>query len=487
MERALDDAGIDVPLLVLRGDGGAMSLEAFRRRAVAARSAPARPREWRRRCTSSRSRDAIVLECGGTSSNVSVVKGGRTVLRTLRVMGRPTCDPRRSTAGSSAPPAAAWRALGRRRIDEAGPRSAHVAGLPYACFAAPERARTARALELIAPRPGDPEHYAVVARRDGRRYALTATCAAQRARARRRTALRAGLARGGARRVRRRWPRGCGRAAEAARARCWTAPSRRSRRPWREARRTRVRRRRAARRARRRRPRARAEVARRLGPRAPRREHPEVLSSIGAALSLVRARSARHAPPSRRGGSRSPARPSAPASTPGAAPPTVASRPPSRRRERLLRAVATGAVALEAGAADARGRSPTSRAPQRPRPALGLDGARLELVAENDFYRVFSGNGTGRRRGGRPARQRAARRERQARDRDDPAGLLEQLAAALRDGSLNLGVATLLPRVALVCGPRLVDLSDARRPRRSSPWPSGAGRARRTAVAVIWR
>ena len=28
---------------------------------------------------------------------------------------------------------------------------------------------------------------------------------------------------------------------------------------------------------------------------------------------------------------------------------------------------------------------------------------------------------------------------------------------------MNLGVATLLPRVSVVCGPRLLDLSDARR------------------------
>src|SRR4029079_19343910 len=31
VERVLADAGLDVPLLVLRGDGGAMSLDAFRR------------------------------------------------------------------------------------------------------------------------------------------------------------------------------------------------------------------------------------------------------------------------------------------------------------------------------------------------------------------------------------------------------------------------------------------------------------------------
>ena len=52
VDRVLHEADIDVPLLVLRGDGGAMSLEAFRARAVAARSARARRPASPRRCTS---------------------------------------------------------------------------------------------------------------------------------------------------------------------------------------------------------------------------------------------------------------------------------------------------------------------------------------------------------------------------------------------------------------------------------------------------
>jgi hypothetical protein len=44
-----------------------------------------------------------------------------------------------------------------------------------------------------------------------------------------------------------------------------------------------------------------------------------------------------------------------------------------------------------------------------------------------------------------------------------PDALLSGLRAALSDGTLNLGVAELLPRVALVCGPHIVDMSDARK------------------------
>ena len=87
---ALAEAGLDAPLLVLRGDGGAMSVAEFRRRPsftigsgpAAGVSAALHQLEIR---------DGIVVECGGTSSNVSVIKNGRPLLRTLRVMGRPTC------------------------------------------------------------------------------------------------------------------------------------------------------------------------------------------------------------------------------------------------------------------------------------------------------------------------------------------------------------------------------------------------------------
>ncbi len=42
--------------------------------------------------------------------------------------------------------------------------------------------------------------------------------------------------------------------------------------------------------------------------------------------------------------------------------------------------------------------------------------------------------------------------------------LIERLGSAVERSTVNLGVASMLPRVSLVCGPRIVDLSDARRP-----------------------
>ena len=66
--------------------------------------------------------------------------------------------------------------------------------------------------------------------------------------------------------------------------------------------------------------------------------------------------------------------------------------------------------------------------------------------------------------------------------------LVEQLLREVQAATRNLGVATLLPRVSLVCGSRILDLSDARRPEdvaaaaaRSLEGESG------TAVAVVAR
>ena len=43
-----------------------------------------------------------------------------------------------------------------------------------------------------------------------------------------------------------------------------------------------------------------------------------------------------------------------------------------------------------------------------------------------------------------------------------PVAVLEQLPDAVRAGTTSVGIAELVPRVALVFGPRIVDLSNAR-------------------------
>lgn len=460
VERALRSAGVEAPLLVLRGDGGAMSTDAFRRRpSFTLGSGPAAGVAAALQALEVT--DAIVLECGGTSSNVSVIRRGRPVLRSIKIMGRPTSI-RSIDSWVVGAAGGSMARLARRSIAEVGPRSAHIAGLEYACFAPPEDlAGDGLALEAIAPRPGDPPEYAAI-RAGERRFALTATCAAN--------AL--GLVPEGAH----------ARGAQAVIAAFGPLGERLRKSPERAARdllNAAVEKVAAAA--------AEAarqhdlgegapivslggagdvlagEVAARLGAELIRPEHPEVLSSVGAALSLVRAEVVR----SSAAGNRETRHEVAHAAErecadSGAAPATIAVETTYEPREGVVRAVATGAVSLEAGAVR---REPAAEPARLDAAAAALDipGERLALVAGNDFYRVYSENGSGRVAvvdglGGVPLAEQAKR---------VLVGEGEDLARRLRDeieaATVNLGVASMLPRVSLVCGPQILDLSDARK------------------------
>lgn len=169
----------DVPLLVMRGDGGAVSLDVMKRQPLlTAFSGPAASVAGALRHMTVH--DGIVIETGGTSTNISAVKAGRPVLSYVRVLDHVTCvrslDVRVvGVAGGSLMRVAKGR--GRARLVDVGPRSAHIAGLPYACFERADELVDA-APRLISPRPGDPAEYLVLETAGGRRVALTLTCAA---------------------------------------------------------------------------------------------------------------------------------------------------------------------------------------------------------------------------------------------------------------------------------------------------------------------
>ena len=210
------------------------------------------------------------------------------------------------------------------------------------------------------------------------------------------------------------------------------------------------------------------EVARRLGAELVSPEHAEVLSSVGAALSLVRAEVVRTATAAEGASAKLAAARQAERECveSGASPATIATETSYERAEGVVRAVATGAVQLEAGAATRRPAADEQRLGAAAA-ALGMDAGRLSLVAGNDFYRVYySGNGHGGEvavvdpLGGVPLAESA--RQLLIGEGED---FIERLGVAVDDASVNLGVASMLPRVALVCGPRIVDLSDAREPR----------------------
>jgi hypothetical protein len=350
--------------------------------------------------------------------------------------------------------------LGRRKVAEVGPRSAHVAGLPYACFATAAELRGCT-VELVAPRDGDPAAYATV-RAGDQRYALTATCAAN--------AL--GLVEPGNYAAGDRAAALAGFEALGRRLRCSGEAVARAvldgavlkiAEAVTQAARTHdlpkdapvvalggsggV---------------LAAEVARRLGRPLLRPEHPEVLSSIGAALSLVRAEAVRTSTAA--GTAIRVARDAElKCIAGGAAANTVSVETSFDPRTGETRAVATGAIALQAGASSALqcGDDELARAAAD---ALHVDAGALRLVAVTDFYRVFAGPGDGAvsvvdLRGAISFADET--RTVIAADAD---AMLAQLRDAVHAGSLHLGVATMIPRVILICGPSILDLSDARRP-----------------------
>lgn len=179
VEEAVARHAPEVPLLVMRGDGGAADSGTMRRRPLlTVFSGPAASVAGALHHLAFR--EGVVVEVGGTSTNVCAVRSGRPVLSYVRVLEHVTLvrsiDVRVvGVAGGSL--VRIGRRVGRLRVADVGPRSAHIAGLPYCSFASPSDIHGA-VVRLVAPRPGDPLEYAVVEAPDGRRYALTLTCAA---------------------------------------------------------------------------------------------------------------------------------------------------------------------------------------------------------------------------------------------------------------------------------------------------------------------
>ncbi|MDQ3652446.1 MAG: hydantoinase/oxoprolinase, partial [Acidobacteriota bacterium] len=172
----VERAGITAPLMIMRSDGGVMSVDEVHRRPImtmlsgpAAGIAGALMHE--------RVSDGIFIEVGGTSADISVIRDGQPQVRPARVGGHRTflntLDVRTlAIAGGSL-----VREHGGRIVD-VGPRSAHIAGLAYASFAPPGTFDDHARLIHLRPTERDADDYVAIEGRDGIRYALTPTCAA---------------------------------------------------------------------------------------------------------------------------------------------------------------------------------------------------------------------------------------------------------------------------------------------------------------------
>ncbi|APU15419.1 MULTISPECIES: hydantoinase/oxoprolinase family protein [Actinoalloteichus] len=174
VDAGITAAGVQAPLMVMRCDGGVMSLTEMRRRPLltvlsgpAAGVAGALMQE--------RVSEGVFLETGGTSTDISVIRRGKVAVKHATILGKTSylsaLDVRTVGVGGGS-----LVRLGDGRVHGVGPRSAHIAGLPYACYADPADLRDAK-LTTVSPLPGDPGDYAVLDAAGGR-FAITMTCAA---------------------------------------------------------------------------------------------------------------------------------------------------------------------------------------------------------------------------------------------------------------------------------------------------------------------
>ncbi len=169
--RSVAAAGIAAPLMVMRSDGGVMSLQEMRRRPILTiLSGPAAGVAGA--LLFEKVSTGIFLEFGGTSTDISVIRDGRAVMKPAWIGGHrtylTTLDVRTVGIGGGS-----MAVVEGGRIVRVGPRSAHIAGLRYAAF---ERLSGRAACEpgRVA---GDPGQYLLL-REGEQRLAVTATCAA---------------------------------------------------------------------------------------------------------------------------------------------------------------------------------------------------------------------------------------------------------------------------------------------------------------------
>lgn len=167
-------AAIAAPLMVMRSDGGVMSVDEIATRPIwtmlsgpAAGVAGALLHE--------NVTDGIFLEVGGTSVDCSAIRHGRPQMRPARIGGHRTMlhtiDSRTlGVAGGSIPRASPHCITGL------GPRSAHIAGCRYVSFCTPAELRGAR-VERFSPKAGDPNDYVRLRLSDGGTATVTPTCA----------------------------------------------------------------------------------------------------------------------------------------------------------------------------------------------------------------------------------------------------------------------------------------------------------------------
>ena len=174
-EISVKNANIKKPLMIMRCDGGVMTIDEVRKRPIltmlsglAAGVAGALMYE--------KVSDGIFFEVGGTSTDISVIKDGKVMIKNSQVGGHKlylkSLDVRTlGVAGGS------MIVVENNKIVDVGPRSAHIAEKEYEIFAKKNEISNPK-LIYISPRPEDKCNYAAIKCNEEKVFALTLAGAA---------------------------------------------------------------------------------------------------------------------------------------------------------------------------------------------------------------------------------------------------------------------------------------------------------------------
>ncbi len=174
-ERSVREAGVDVPLMIMRGDGGVMEINEVKKRPVLTMlSGPAA--SIMGALMYLRASNGVYFEVGGTTTNIGVIKNGRPGIDYSIVGGHSTfinsLDVRiLGVAGGSMVRAT------KSGVVDVGPRSAHIAGMDYSVYTNEEEIVEPK-VEFFCPKEGDPDNYVAIRLKNGKRVAITNSCAA---------------------------------------------------------------------------------------------------------------------------------------------------------------------------------------------------------------------------------------------------------------------------------------------------------------------
>ena len=173
---AVKKLDISVPMMIMKGDGGVTTLESFLHKPIiTVLSGPAASVVGA--LLFLQILEGIFIEVGGTSTNICIIKDGKPEMRYVTIMNHPTCIRSFDVRICGVAGGSLVRISNHKKIVDVGPRSSHIAGLEYSCFADPMELKEGKII-LTSPLNDDPSDYLCIKTMGGKLYGITNTCAA---------------------------------------------------------------------------------------------------------------------------------------------------------------------------------------------------------------------------------------------------------------------------------------------------------------------